>query len=84
MNMAVDKYLLTTTLKMLHEFFFKVTIFSTWKPFKNDEKCFLFHLEALFVLKIFKYLSSLCSHPEKITALLTNNYNIHIAQYLKK
>ena len=23
-----------------------------WKPFKNDEKCFVFHL-ALFVLKIF-------------------------------
>ena len=24
------------------------------KPFKNDEKCFLFILEALFVFKIFK------------------------------
>ena len=27
-----------------------------WKPFKNDEKCFLI-LKALFVLKIFKVLS---------------------------
>ena len=27
------------------------------KPFKNDEKCFLFRLQALFILKIFKFLS---------------------------
>ena len=33
------------------------TILSNWKPIKNDEKCFLFHLEALLVLKIFKFLS---------------------------
>ena len=26
-------------------------------PFKNDEKYFLFHLKAFFVLKIFKFLS---------------------------
>ena len=26
-------------------------------PFKNNEQCFLFHLKALFVLKIFKFLS---------------------------
>ena len=32
---------------------------SNWKPFKNDRKCFLFHLKALFVLKIFKFLSCL-------------------------
>ena len=30
-----------------------------WKPLKNDGKCFLFHLKALFVLKIFKFLSCL-------------------------
>ena len=24
------------------------TIFSSWKPFKNDEKCFLFHLKRFF------------------------------------
>ena len=24
------------------------TIFDNWKPFKNDEKCFLFHLESPF------------------------------------
>ena len=28
-----------------------------WKYFKNDENCFLFHLSAVFVLKIFKFLS---------------------------
>ena len=33
------------------------TILSNWKPIKNDEKCFLFHLQALLVLKIFKFLS---------------------------
>ena len=26
-----------------------------WKSFKNDEKCFLFHLKSFFVLKIFKF-----------------------------
>ena len=31
------------------------TIFGTWKPFKVDEKCFLFHLEILFVLKILTF-----------------------------
>ena len=29
------------------------TIFDNWKPFKNDQECF----EALFILKIFKFLS---------------------------
>ena len=24
------------------------TIFDNWKPFKNDEKCFLFHLKSSF------------------------------------
>ena len=24
------------------------TIFANWKPFKNDEKCFLFHLKSSF------------------------------------
>ena len=25
------------------------TIFGSWKPFKNDKKCFLFHLEISFL-----------------------------------
>ena len=25
-----------------------------WKPFKNDEKCFLFHVKSFFVLKVFR------------------------------
>ena len=28
-----------------------------WKPFKSEEKCFLFHFKALFLHKIFKVLS---------------------------
>ena len=24
------------------------SIFGDWNPFKNDEKCFLFHLESSF------------------------------------
>ena len=32
------------------------TIFGNWKPFKNDEKSFLFQLK-IFVLKRFKFLS---------------------------
>ena len=34
-------------------------------PFKSYEKCFLFHLKALFILKIFKFLSSRFGHVEK-------------------
>ena len=33
--------------------------------FKSYEKFFLFHLKALFVLKIFKFLSSRFGHVEK-------------------
>ena len=62
------------------------------------KKCFLCHLKALFVLKIFKFLSWLFGHLEKglhykdkvnikiydITTWKTNNCNGHIAQYLKR
>ena len=43
-----------------------------WKTFvdlESDEKCFLFILNALFVLKIFKSLSWLFGHVEKMTWL---------------
>ena len=60
---------------------------------KND---FYFSLKALFILKIFKFLSWLFGHLEKmpdqknkvnfkiydITVWLTNNCNKHIVQYL--
>ena len=61
------------------------------------KNAFYFTLKALFILKVLKFLSSLFSHAEKmtwlerfnfkiydVTAWLTNNYNTHIAQYLKK
>ena len=41
------------------------TIFCKWKPYKNDEKCFLFHLKVLFVLQIFKFLPWLFGHLHK-------------------
>ena len=34
-------------------------------PIKSYEKCFLSHLKALLVLKIFKFLSSRFGHVEK-------------------
>ena len=57
---------------------------------------FYFILEALFVLKMFKFSSWLFGHVEKtawlerkdnfeiydVTAWLTMNYNTHITQYL--
>ena len=46
----------------------KIIICFNDSPSKNDEKCFLFHhliLKALFVLKIFKFLSWLFGHVEK-------------------
>ena len=33
-----------------------------WKHFKSDEKCFLFHVKARFVLEIFTLLSWLFGH----------------------
>ena len=46
--------------------------------------------KALFVLEIFTFLSRLFDYVENRLAMVnfkdwtTNNYNIHIAQYLKK
>ena len=74
------------------------TIYGDWKPFKNDEKRFLFHLLALFVLKMFKLLSWHFGHTAKqldkkvkvsfkfydVTAWLINICNTHIVQYLEK
>ena len=62
------------------------------------ENALYFTSKALFVLKIFKFLSWLFGHVGKqrdekdmvnlkfydLTAWLTNNCNTHIAQYLEK
>ena len=62
------------------------------------KNAFYFILKALFVLKIFKFLSWLFGHVAKrldkkdkvnfkfydVTAWLTNNGNKHIAQYFEK
>ena len=69
----------------------------TESPLKMIKNASYFKLKTLFVLKIFKFLSSL-SHLEKtarledkvnfkihdVTTRLTNNWNTHCAQYLKK
>ena len=64
-------------------------------PLKMTKNVFYFILKALFVLKIFKFLSSLFSTAEKLTTLekkfkiydvaawLTNNYNANIANISK-
>ena len=66
---------------------------SSLKMMKN---AFYFILKALFIVKMFKFLSSLFNHAKKqldwkynvnfkiydVTTWLTNNYNTHIAQYL--
>ena len=71
---------------------------TTGGPLENDEKSFLFHLKRTFILKIFKFLSWLFGHAEKlldqkdkvnfkifdITTWLANNCNTHIDQCLKK
>ena len=70
----------------------------TESPLKMMKNAFYFTSRALFVLKIFKFLSWLFGYVAKrldkedkvnfrfydTTACLTNNCNTHIAQYAKK
>ena len=44
------------TLKSDFQLAEKFALLLQLKPFKNDEKCFLFHLKNTFFLKIFKFL----------------------------
>ena len=65
-----------------------------WKPFKNDKKCFLYHLKSSFHSQDISF--PLFCHVEKtawigwlglihdVTTWLTSNCNTHVAQYLKK
>ena len=71
---------------------------ATESPVKVMKNTFYFISKALFVLKIFEFLSQHFGHVAKrldkknkadfkfydVTAWLTNNYNTHIAQYLEK
>ena len=55
------------------------------KAFKMLQNAFYFILKVLFVLKIFKFLSSLFGQVRNIYDVktwLTNNWNTHMAQYL--
>ena len=58
-------------------------------PLKMMKNVFYFVLKALFVLKIFKFLSRHFDHVGKVifkihdaTTWFTNNYNTHTTQYL--
>ena len=56
------------------------TIFSNWRPFKNDEKCFFhFPLKTLFVLKMFRFLSWHFGHVKK---RLDYKYQVNFKIYL--
>ena len=62
----------------------KIVLFASMKYLM--ESAFHFTLKAFFVLKMFKFLSWLFGHVEKmawlkydVTTCLTNNYNAHIA-----
>ena len=71
---------------------------STESPLKMMKNAFYFTSKALFILKIFKFLSWLFGHVAKrldkkvkvvfkfydVTAWLTNNRTTYIAQYFKK
>ena len=73
-------------------------LLATESPLKTTKNVVYFTLKALFVLKIFKFLSWLSGHVEQrldqkdkvnftiydITAWLINNCNKYIDQYLKK
>ena len=55
--------------------------------FKMLQNTFYFILKVLFVLKIFKFLSSHFGQVQNIydiTTWLTSNWNTHMAQYLTK
>ena len=76
---------------------FKGTL-SGLSPLKMMKNAFHFTSKALFILKIFKFLSWRSGHVAKrfdkkdkvsfkfyhVTAWLTNNCNTHVAQYLEK
>ena len=71
---------------------------ATESPSKMMKNAFYFTSKALFVLKIFKFLSSLFGHVTKrldmkdkvnskfynVTGWLANNRNTHIVQYFEK
>ena len=52
--------MLPSTLKPVSAIFY---FFKKWQPFKNYEKCFLFHLKPIFVLDVFSFLQFFPSFP---------------------
>ena len=72
----------------------KICCLLHWKPFKNDEKCFWFHIKnSFFFLRYLSFchdflvmLKKRLDYKYKInfTNWLTNSFNTHIAQYLAK
>ena len=70
------------------------TIFGSWKPFKNDEKWFLFHLKSSFLSQDIQFFVLTFGYVEKqfdqkdrvnfkiydVTNWLTKNCNTHTGQ----
>ena len=93
-----NEYGIFFSLYVFHKSGSHLYIFFIESLFKMMKKAFYFILKALFGLRIFKFFSRLIGHVEKkhdqkykvnfkiygVRTWLTNNCNIHIAQYLTK
>ena len=88
-NIGICSYILKVGLSPSKKKYFYLL---EWKPFKNDEKCFLFHLESsfrspyikIFVLTFWSYRKNGLIRKVRLiskfmTTWLTNNYDTHIA-----
>ena len=73
----------------------KLFCYPQWKPFKNNENCFLFHPESFFCSWKFVFVPQFSVMREndlirklrlipKFMTWITSNYNTHIDQYLRK
>ena len=82
----------------VHYYFIKFLFFTKWQPFKNCEKCFLFHRNSSFRsrdIQIFVFLSSPVSHCFRgwskknlkiyvVISCLNKNLMTHFVWYLEK
>ena len=85
---------LNNTLKVRLSSFKNVFYLIQWKPFKSHEKYFLFHFKSSFCSQdIYIFVLTFCSYRKndlirniRLTSefMTSQNYNMHIAQYLTK
>ena len=60
-DMQIDFFILKSDSHLLKKVFHLLQ----WNPFKNDEKCFLFHLKNFLRSLIFNFLRWISGHVEK-------------------